>query len=277
MQMPPNVPGAMPAGTYSPDGQWVWSGREWVSSAPVATRTYLPTRTRSRVAIAALVAVGLMHVIGLFTLLGRLDIVRRLTNGEFVSAGEANDSDNFVRTVGFVTFAATVVCGVLFLMWLYRTVANNHALGARALQFSPGASVWWWFCPIANWVRPFQILRETWRAANPSAPGSTPDQRQLQRTPIHLIVWGLCWFAVSPITVFVYLSNASQPDAFDPAQRLNALQTQTIAELVNAVIWVVAAVLAVVIVSRINARQQRLLSVVSQTPAPGPAAAVAPA
>jgi hypothetical protein len=38
------------------------------------------------------------------------------------------------------------------------------------LRFTPGWAVGWWFVPFANLVKPFQTVRELWKASDPGAP-----------------------------------------------------------------------------------------------------------
>jgi uncharacterized protein DUF4328 len=60
-----------------------------------------------------------------------------------------------------------VLALALFFVWMNRIYQKLPGLGARDLQGSPGGAVGWWFVPIANLYKPFQYLREIWRALTP--------------------------------------------------------------------------------------------------------------
>ena len=61
-------------------------------------------------------------------------------------------------------YIATVV---VFCMWVHRSNANARALGAEGMEFTPGWSVGWFFIPIMNLFKPYQAVREIYRASDP--------------------------------------------------------------------------------------------------------------
>ena len=46
-----------------------------------------------------------------------------------------------------------------------RVAKNVRALGATGLEFTPGWAVGWFFVPIAGFFKPFQAMREIWKAS----------------------------------------------------------------------------------------------------------------
>jgi hypothetical protein len=79
-----------------------------------------------------------------------------------------------------------------FLMWIHRSHRNLSAFGAQGLTFTPGWAVGWWFIPIFNLFRPFQIVREIWQASDPGMPAGAA-WRRAPSSP--LIGW---WWGVGP-------------------------------------------------------------------------------
>lgn len=68
---------------------------------------------------------------------------------------------------GYLIIAASsMATGLVWLFWLYRAVANLHALGAPAMNWSPGAAVIWCLVPLVNLIMQFFILRAVWQASN---------------------------------------------------------------------------------------------------------------
>lgn len=85
-----------------------------------------------------------------------------------LTAAEANDIRQSV--IGFAQVSVAIAIGILSIMWLYRGNANVRALGAADLNFSPGWMVGWYFVPIANLWKPYQGMKELWKASsNPKA------------------------------------------------------------------------------------------------------------
>ena len=79
---------------------------------------------------------------------------------------------------------------VVWMMWVHRTYRNLPALGATDLRFSPGWAVGYYFIPVLQFFRPFQVMRETWRASDRAHDGGAEWQRR-PAAPIIGWWWGL--------------------------------------------------------------------------------------
>lgn len=90
--------------------------------------------------------------------------------------------------VGLPQLIVMLASFVLIGMWIYRVAWNARVFaGARNLDFTPGWSVGWYFVPFANLWKPYQAMKEVWRAsANPS---------QMDRASVSwwLPLWWLLW------------------------------------------------------------------------------------
>jgi hypothetical protein len=146
----------------------------------------------------------------------------------------------------FPTYVFTVV---MFLVWLHRAHSNLATLGARNLDFTPGWAVGWWFIPFANLVKPFQAVREVWSESDPEA----DDSEQVffstgpRTAPTYMGVWWAMWL----------LSNFSANVAsrvYDPDTMSN-VEIGGVLFVTTAVLSVVAAILAIMLVRDITARQ----------------------
>lgn len=80
---------------------------------------------------------------------------------------------------------------VLLLVWTHRANHNARALGASGLRFTPGAPVGWYFVPIAWFWKPFQAMREIWRASSRPA-----DWEDRQASALLGWWWGLWLLAL---------------------------------------------------------------------------------
>lgn len=90
------------------------------------------------------------------------------SEAEMLAAAEASDARQMI--VGGAQFLVYLVAGFFILRWIHRANFNARQLGATDLDYTPGASIGWYFMPIANLWKPYEAMREIWRASvNPLA------------------------------------------------------------------------------------------------------------
>jgi len=134
-----------------------------------------------------------------------------------------------------LVFIATVV---VFCVWTYRVNANLHALGASNLRFTPGWAVGWYFVPVANLWKPYQVMSEIWRASK------SPSGWQYE---VSSSIVGWWWFLWIISNVQISWETSSQQETLDPSVSPLGL-----------VLWaldIVAAVFAFLVVKRVGAFQ----------------------
>ena len=113
------------------------------------------------------------------------------------SAAEAGDLLITILDVGWlIVYIAAIV---MFCVWTYRANANIHALGAANLRFSPGWAVGWYFVPIANLWKPYQVMNEIWRASK--NPSGWQDEASSS-----IVGWWWFWWIVSSVQISVETS-----------------------------------------------------------------------
>jgi hypothetical protein len=99
-------------------------------------------------------------------------------------------SDGLVVLWSRISILVGIATGVAFLVWLYRAHENLRAFRAETLDFTPGRAVGSFFIPFVNLVRPYQVLREVWRASDPSlSPSSSASFRTVRVSRIVLVWW----------------------------------------------------------------------------------------
>lgn len=74
-----------------------------------------------------------------------------------------------LATVGFyyltrVELAIYLICAVSFLMMIYRVAAKAKTFSVPYKYSSPGMAVGYWFIPILNLIRPYQVMDELFRS-----------------------------------------------------------------------------------------------------------------
>jgi hypothetical protein len=89
--------------------------------------------------------------------------------------------------VGRLQLAVLAVTGFAFLVWLHRARVNVRALGVRRLAYGREWTVLAFLVPFLNVFRPYQVVREIWRASDPST--GDPLAWKRVRAPGKLAVW----------------------------------------------------------------------------------------
>lgn len=141
---------------------------------------------------------------------------------------------------------AYMAAALAFLMWLYRVRANLPALGIEDARWGPGWAVGWWFVPIMNFVAPFMVVRDVWKASGPEA---RADTWQSLPTPAPLWWWWGLWL-IGGWGVYIALGlSLQQPQTI--ADSVNAL----IADGIGTVLVALCTVLAIMIVAGVDRRQ----------------------
>ena len=160
--------------------------------------------------------------------------------------------------IGFASLPYTpvyILTVVLFLMWVYRSYRNLSPLKARNLEFSPGWAVGWWFVPLANFVKPFQIIRELWNESDPDFDEDLGYMPSSLDTPETVGFW----WAAFLISGFAFrisdrmVENDGSVNKYFP-----------VAFLVASIINAAAAILAILIVKTITERQEERFRKIDQ-------------
>ena len=145
---------------------------------------------------------------------------------------------------------------IFWLIWQHRVTKNVWAKGIR-MDTSPGWAVAWWFIPIANLFMPAVAMHRVYRASMGQDKGGGG-----------LVTgWWLTYIGASIVLPAVVLGKAYSPiiQAISDAVRTNQSTTVDLTSsihsaapwnIVGAAIRIVAAALAIVIVSRIDAAQR---------------------
>lgn len=79
-----------------------------------------------------------------------------------------------VLVIGLVSLATTALnlfATVVFLVWMHNAATNVRAFGQEGLAFTPGWCVGWWFIPVASLFKPYQAMKEIWKASDPESLG----------------------------------------------------------------------------------------------------------
>lgn len=157
-----------------------------------------------------------------------------------ISAAESNDKRQ--QIIGVFQFGIAITTIILFAMWIYRANFNARALGAQNMKFTPGWSVGYYFIPILWFWKPYQAMKEIWRASK--APTSWESVARGAVLP-----WWWFFFLISAM-----VGNASFRTALR-AKEIDELLTNTVITIASDVVSIPATIIALVLVRQIYEMQ----------------------
>lgn len=111
------------------------------------------------------VLLGLGVVMAVVSLFSSVMQAELLSRGSFTEAeGQSNDSrEQIIELFQLALYLFTVV---IFGRWIVRANKNVRAFGADGLRITPGWAVGYFFVPIINLWRPYQAMKDLWRASH---------------------------------------------------------------------------------------------------------------
>ncbi len=136
-----------------------------------------------------------------------------------------------------------IACAVCFLCWLYRSYANLPALGSQSILFSPKSAVVGWFIPFVNLVQGYKSVNTLYVESQTRGDVSPSGFYIPKSAPII----GFWWAAYLARGIVSRISDKMLDRNYD-----GALGWLITAELLD----IVAAILCIVIVYRIEKRQR---------------------
>ena len=108
-----------------------------------------------------------------------------------IGRAEFEDAIAPLNSVQLLVSVATLATGVLTIIWMFRIASNVRAFG-RATTWSPLFAIFGWFLPpLVLYIVPFLVLRELWKASEPTGVDETDGWK---RTPDNPVLW--VWFVV---------------------------------------------------------------------------------
>jgi hypothetical protein len=205
-------------------------------------------RSGDRIARVIVALLGLSCLLALVMVAFRLDeqgLLARIANLEFVSEEEVTRSDGRVAAVAVVQLLTLVVTGIFWLIWQHRGQANLVAARVSGLRFTPGWAVGWWFVPFANLVKPFQTMRELWKAS-----GGEEDWRHSRTWPV-IGWWWAAWLTAG-------LLGRIGGALVGGATTLETVRSGSRVLLLNELVVLAAAIQAILLIRSVMDRQRRL-------------------
>ena len=156
------------------------------------------------------------------------------------AAGESNDKRQ--QIIGLFQFSIAIATIILFAMWIYRANFNARQLGAKNMKFTPGWSVGYYFIPFLNLWRPYQAMKEIWKASQ--NPTTWEDEERGAILP-----WWWFFFLIAGM-----LGNASFRTTMS-AKEIHELISATGITIASDLVSIPATIIALVLVGKIHEMQ----------------------
>ncbi len=234
--------------------------------APYGQSIYESPKTRSKWTLVFFGVLIAVIAASLVSTAAEIRLLERVVDGESVAERELTASDDRRSAIAGITLIVYVCLIIAFCTWVYRASKNLGALNAAGQRFSPGWSVGWWFVPIMNLFRPYQVMREIWRGSDPRVTDQDPSAWQyVPPSPILGWWWGI-WIVSNLIAIGV--SRVLTSDDIPPEDLLTAHYFS----LVWDGLTIVAAVMAFMLVRGITSNQDAKhlnLDSANRIPTPG--------
>ncbi len=158
----------------------------------------------------------------------------RLLTGDWMTlVRDADANDTRQVAVALIAMVFQIVLIVLFIQWFRRAYNNLHKAGEKGLVASEGWAAGYWFIPIANWFKPYQIMRDIWNRTQSCVGGDVDElsetydviidggsDHETAETSLNVVnMWWAFWI-ISGITSTISIqitNNATEMDAFQMA------------------------------------------------------------
>ncbi|MHC4616981.1 MAG: DUF4328 domain-containing protein [Planctomycetota bacterium] len=169
---------------------------------------------------------------------------------------DAEISDTRQGIIGIIGFVVRIAALICYLVWVHRASFNARALGAKGLKFSPGWSVGWYFIPVANLWKPYQAMKEIFKASK--SPANWFNQT---RTAEPILTWWWVFWILSGVLAKASLRLSLR------AEEIDELITANIISLISDVADIPSTVLTLVLVGTVFRMQMSAAGRHAQTAA----------
>jgi hypothetical protein len=204
--------------------------------------------------IEALLSLG--AIMAAVSLLSSLMQAELLSRSSFTQA-EGYSNDIREQTISLLNLPLYLFTVITFGRWIVRANKNVWALGAHGLRMTPGWAVGYFFIPFLNLWRPYQAMKDLWRASHspsswsPTAAGSI------------LPAWWTLW-------LFSCVLGQMSFRAAMAAKGLDALRAATYTQIVSHAVDIPLCLVAISLVSQIALAQKTHVQTSTPPPAPAP-------
>lgn len=228
-----------------------WDGARWTRHTspvvpdpgrPAAQAGPPPSHRWYTLSTVVQVALAVVIVTQVVTIAGQVHLHRLAAAWpEIPLSVETLASFNAVRFAAFAQlgyYAAVLVTGVLFIVWLYRA-HHSRVLDPARLRHGSGWAIGGWFVPVLNLWRPCQMVRDVYRTADASG-----------RDSALVLTWWLAWLGAQGL----HLLAGQLVETTGPVgqETMDDLVRATDVGIMAATVDLAAAALAILVVQQVR-------------------------
>ncbi|TCO24763.1 uncharacterized protein DUF4328 [Kribbella steppae] len=160
------------------------------------------------------------------------------------------EADLISGSLGIGAALALLAAAVVFIVWLWRVRWNAEMFCRGEHRFTRGWVLGSWICPVVNLWYPKQVVDDIVAASDPRTPPQTPTLRDIPGTRL-VWAWWLTWVAG------LVSGNVVQRGILVAATEPGQLRTNVVLSTISALFTTAAAVLAVILIERIDELQTK--------------------
>ncbi|TDD23800.1 DUF4328 domain-containing protein [Kribbella turkmenica] len=160
------------------------------------------------------------------------------------------EADLISGSLGIVAALALLAAAVVFIVWLWRVRWNAEMFCRGEHRFTRGWVLGSWICPVVNLWYPKQVVDDIVAASDPRTPPQTLVLRDIPGTRL-VWAWWLTWVAG------LVTGNVVQRGILVAATEPGQLRTNVVLSTISALFTTAAAVLAVILIERIDELQTK--------------------
>lgn len=138
-------------------------------------------------------------------------------------------TDLLVGLVGIAQTIIFIVCIVLFLRWIRRAYGNLIRLNYYPLDYSETGSVWGYFIPFVNWVRPISTTKEIFINTQRAIKKHNSNY-QMQQDSSFIIFWWVAYLINGAIGRY---ASKQYNKAFDIESYIEANNIMVVSDVIS--------------------------------------------
>lgn len=235
-----HIAGRLPAGAPTAAGGAAQGGGAMVAVSPPVFAPLTPLGNVLQVLLGLTVA---FDIADLFHSVSNLGIFSQTAD---VRALLLKMGGGWWGWLSLVHSLVAIAIGVILLFWLHHAYRNLQAWGIKGLGFTPGWAVGWWFIPIMNFFKPYQVVRQLWKASDPEVDRANPESwKQAPGTP-WMPLWWVMWLIA--IVNLKFTGTAVNPGNLELLNKVS---------IVSRSAHLIAAILLIFIVRTITQRHEK--------------------
>jgi hypothetical protein len=161
---------------------------------------------------------------------------------------QLGEADLISGSLGIVAALALLAAAVVFIVWLWRVRWNAEMFCRGEHRFTRGWVLGSWICPVVNLWYPKQVVDDIVAASDPATDPHTTSLKDLPGTRL-VWAWWLTW------VVGLVTGNIVQRGVLAGSTQLGDLRTNVVLSSISALFTTAAAVLAVILIERLDELQ----------------------